>query len=73
MASLQIVNERLEMYYNAEKAILTSQSYSIGGKTLTRANLSDVQKTIKELEQEKKSLENKRSSRRIGRFVPMDW
>lgn len=72
MTKLEATKDRLLMYYNAEKAILSSQSYSVGGKTLTRANLKEVQALIKELEQEVKVLESNRKTRRIGRIVPMD-
>ncbi len=73
MTRLEIARERLLMYYNAEKAILSSQSYSVGGQTLTRANLKEVQATIKELEQEVRCLESNNSKRTMKRFIPMDW
>ncbi len=41
---------RLQLYYEAEEAILGgAQSYSIGSRNLTRANLAEVRKTIDEL------------------------
>lgn len=42
-------NERLKLYISAERAILSGQSYTIGNRTLTRANLSEVRKAIDEL------------------------
>lgn len=42
---------RLTLYYEAEEAILGgAQSYSIGNRSLTRAQLEEIRKTIKELE-----------------------
>ena len=41
---------RLNAYYNAEMAVLTGQSYQIGTKRLTRADLSEIRKAIGELE-----------------------
>lgn len=42
--------KRLEMYYQAEEAILSgAQSYSMGSRNLTRANLAEVRSTIEYL------------------------
>lgn len=44
-------SERLEALYAAEKTILEGgQSYRIGNRTLTRANLADIQDEIARLE-----------------------
>lgn len=44
------LNERLRQYIAAEKAILVSgQSYVIGNRRLTRANLSEIRDEIKAL------------------------
>jgi len=46
-------SERLEALYAAEKAILEGgQSYRIGNRTLTRADLGDIHDEIKRLEAE---------------------
>lgn len=42
-------NRRLRLYLEAEKAILTGQSYTIGNRTLTRADLGEVTKMIDSL------------------------
>lgn len=47
MSKLQ--NERLKKYVEAEEAILSGQSYTIGNRTLTRANLATVERVIQEL------------------------
>ncbi|SDP00443.1 DUF6148 family protein [Selenomonas ruminantium] len=44
-----IQNERLKMYLEAERAVLTGQSYTIGNMTLTRANLSSIRAAIDSL------------------------
>lgn len=45
----QLLNRRLKKYLEAEEAILNGQSYTIGNRTLTRANLATVEKVIEEL------------------------
>ena len=40
---------RLRMYLDAEKAVLSGQSYQIGNRQLTRANLSEIRKAIDDL------------------------
>ncbi len=70
---IQLKKERLHEYYKAESKILNSQSYTLGSKTLTRADLKEVQKMIEKLENEIASLEtygNKK--RRVRRVIPMD-
>lgn len=62
---------RLEMYYQAEEAILGgAQSYSVGSRSLTRANLSEITAKIKELEKEKANLESMLNGR--GRIALMN-
>ena len=39
-------NERLKLYVEAEKAVLSGQSYTIGNRQLTRANLAEIRKAI---------------------------
>lgn len=68
---LTVVKARLELYYRAEKAILSSQSYEIEGLKLTRADLGDVQDMIATLEREVARLSGARRSRHKI-VVPMD-
>ena len=43
--------ERLELYYEAERAILDgAQSYAIGSRNLTRADLGEITEMIATLE-----------------------
>lgn len=48
MAS-KIQNERLAQYLEAERAVLSGQSHTIGNRTLTRANLSTIRAAIDSL------------------------
>ncbi|UZD44251.1 DUF6148 family protein [Selenomonas sputigena] len=47
-----VVRERLELYYEAERKVLRGQSYTLGNRQLTRANLAEIHRVIKELEGE---------------------
>lgn len=73
---MQIIEARLNLYLRAEKAILAGQSYSAEGLSLTRADLSDVQKIISELEREYSRLERKLNPAykrsRIRYVIPRD-
>ena len=45
-----VLNERLKQYLSAEQSILVAgQSYRIGNRTLTRADLSEIRKEINDL------------------------
>lgn len=48
MANLdkQTCQKMLDEYLKAETAVLSSQSYTIGGRTLSRANLAEIQKGV---------------------------
>lgn len=70
---LEIKKNRLELYYEAEEKVLNSQSYTLGSKTLTRADLTSIQNMIKKLEGEIASLERYGTmKRRSVRIVPVD-
>ncbi|MBR0151704.1 MAG: hypothetical protein IJP89_10115 [Synergistaceae bacterium] len=73
---LEILRARLLMYYRAEKAILTGQSYEIEGLKLTRADLGKVIQMIAELEDEIRRIEAESGFRvvrsRIRYVVPAD-
>lgn len=44
--SKTICKQKLDEYLAAETAVLSSQSYSIGGRSLTRANLAEIRKGV---------------------------
>lgn len=51
MANLTQLNADLAMYRAARNAILTgAQSYSVAGRSLTRANLDDIETQIARIE-----------------------
>ena len=68
---LSIKKARLRLYYAAEKAILSGQSYEIEGLKLTRANLKEVQNMIDQLESQIENLSGKRRAR-MKYIVPKD-
>lgn len=77
---LDKVNERLEYYYEKEKSILTNrgvQSYTIGRSSVTRYQYSsNIKNQIKELEDERDTLEDMiagRKQRKAVAVVPRDW
>ena len=67
---------RLDLYYKAEQAILEgAQSYSIGSRHLTRADLAEIRKMIKTLEDGIDELEAEAaggSRRKCIRVIPRD-
>lgn len=73
---LQNYKDRLALYYKAEQAILEgAQSYSIGSRHLTRADLAEIRKMIKTLEEgvdEMAAEASGRSRRKCVRVIPMD-
>lgn len=46
--SVEFCKEQLAKYVEAEAKVLNSQSYSIGGRTMTRANLQEIRKGIED-------------------------
>lgn len=51
-AQQEYLNARLAMYLEAEQAILTGQSYTIGNRQLTRPSIRYVQAEIRRLRDE---------------------
>jgi hypothetical protein len=71
LMTLQRALIHLDAWYNAELAVSTGQSYSIGSRSLTRANLAEIREQIKYWEGKVNQLKgNKR--RKARRFVPRD-
>ena len=70
---IQIAESRLTLYYKAEKAILSGQSYEIEGLKLTRANLKDVQNMIAALENKISALKSRQRGRAKYRIVRPGW
>ena len=70
---IHIAESRLTLYYKAEKAILSGQSYEIEGLKLTRANLKDVQSMINTLESKISSLNARLRGQARFRIVRPGW
>lgn len=77
MAGIDITTARnhLAEWLKAELIVTTNQSYTIGSRSLTRANLAEIREQIKFWEGKINELENieKRKGRnRVMRAVPRD-
>lgn len=73
--TLEIAKKHLDAWLTAELEVTTHQSYTIGSRSLTKANLSEIRKQIQFWENEVARLENisKRGGRnRVFRTVPRD-
>lgn len=64
--------ERLKSYLEAEQAILRGQSYTLEGRSLTRADLSVVRKAIDEMIADGITPDGEMKKRRTTRTVFMD-
>jgi hypothetical protein len=72
---LEKAKERLSAYYEAELAVLAGQSYSIGSRSLTRANLAWIRTQIDNLEnqvEELKAMAEGKGRRKAFRITPRD-
>lgn len=75
MITLERARTHLEAWLDAELAISTAQSYSMGSRTLTRANLPEVRKQIDYWRNQAAQLEmqaNGKRMRRTKQFTPID-
>lgn len=73
--SLETAKKHLEQWLEAESEVSINQSYTIGGKTFTRANLSEIRKQIEFWENKIAEIENvskKGGRNRVYRAVPRD-
>lgn len=69
---LERYKSRLSMYYKAEEAVLLNQEYTIGTKSLKRADLSTIREAIKDLENQVATLEASGGRNKAARFIPRD-
>lgn len=68
--------ERLSAYYDAELAVLAGQSYSIGTRSLTRANLAWIRTQIDSLENQVVQLQSQADGKgrnRVIGVIPRDF
>ncbi len=73
--TLNEAKKHLKLWLDAEIGIATSQSYTIGTRSLTRANLKEVRDQIKFWQNKVAELENvaaRKGRNRVCRAVPRD-
>ena len=70
--TVEFCQERLNMWLSAEEALATSQSYKMGSKQLTRADLATVRKSITYWENELEKAKNGGRRRKMFKVVPRD-
>lgn len=73
--TLKQAKAHLDLWLEAEMAVATGQSYTIGTRSLTRANLFQIREEIKMWEQKVEGLEAielRKGKRRVMRVVPRD-
>lgn len=63
----------LQMWLDAEKAVATGQSYTIGSMTLTRASMTVIDRKIAFWRNEITKLETGRRGIKVFRAVPRDF
>ena len=76
MSSINITVAKEHLWLEAEKVVAMGQSYTIGSRSLTRANLSEIRSSIEYWNKKVTELEN--ASKNKGRnkqyiFVPRDF
>lgn len=73
--TLDTAKRHLDAWLDAELAVTQAQSYTIGSRTLTKANLTEIRNSIKYWSEQVEKLEKlqKHGARnRTRRFVPRD-
>ena len=71
--TLEVAREHLNTWLEAETALASSQSYTIGTMSLTRADLKSVRENIEYWSKTVTRLERNRTGRnRVYRIVPHD-
>lgn len=73
--TLEIAKKHLEMCLEAEEKVLVNQSYTIAGKTYTRADLAQIRAEIKYWDNEVEKItsrQGRRGRNRAYRIVPRD-
>lgn len=76
MTLVDFYSKRLEMYLQAEQQILEgAQSYAVGGRNLTRANLGEIRAAIDDLYKRlaaAEAMQNGKGANKISGIVPRD-
>ncbi len=73
--TMETAQKHLDIWLEAETAVATGQSYVIGSRTLTRANLTEIRNTIDYWNSKIAAMENLRKTggrSKVKRVVPRD-
>lgn len=73
--TLETAQRHLDEWLEAELAVTTGQSYTIGSRALTRANLTEIRNAIDYWNKKTIALENVKKAggrNRVRRVVPRD-
>jgi hypothetical protein len=70
--TLAVAREHLAAWLEADAAVATGQSYTIGSRTLTRADAARIAERIAFWRRQVEQLESGRSGVRVVRAVPRD-
>lgn len=72
--TLETAQRQLEIWLDAEKKVARGQSYQIGNRSLTRADLGKIAERIDYWSNKVTELSKKKPGRnRLGCFVPYDF
>jgi len=73
--SLEIAQKHLDAWLNAELAVTTGQSYTIGTRTLNKASLAEIRNQIQywsSMVAKANNIKNGKGRNRVIRVVPRD-
>ncbi|MDR7318905.1 DUF6148 family protein [Brevibacillus nitrificans] len=74
--TLEVAKKHLDAWIACNLALSTSQSYSINGKTITRANLKDVMDQINYWQKQVDTIQRAQSGlgprSKVRRYIPID-
>lgn len=73
--TLEVAQKHLEEWLEAELSVTTGQSYTLGSRTLTRANLTEIRNSIDYWNKKVIALDNIKKAggrNKIKRVVPRD-
>lgn len=73
--TLETARSMLSDWIDAERKVMSGQSYSIGGKSVAKASLSDIRVSVQYWSKVVKQLKRRKKGKgviRISRVVPMD-
>ncbi len=73
--TLEIASKHLDAWLDAELEVTTHQSYSIGSRTLTKADLGEIREQIEYWQRwvtRLSNLKNEKGRNRARRIIPRD-